>query len=104
MKKSFEAADELDGFEDLNEDDQGKIRKAWEVGHVADEDIPETARKPAGEEDADEDEEKPKKKAAGKAAKKDTSDEPGVFKFEYAAAGRAKCKGTFEHQVRLLHI
>ena len=38
MKNSFDEADELDGFEDLNDDDQEKIRKAWADGKVADED------------------------------------------------------------------
>ena len=98
MKKSIEEADELDGFEDLQEGDQEKVRKAWEEGHVADEDIPESARKPTDEEEEEGDEEKPKKKAAakkeGKKAKAAASDEPGVFKFEYASSGRAKCKGV----------
>ncbi len=120
MKKSFDEADELDGFEDLSEEDQDKIRKAWEEGHVADEDIPETARKPDADDDEDggkkkkkgkavkkakdedgdgeehdgDEEEKPvKKTAASKATKKEKEDKPGVFKFEYASSGRAKCKG-----------
>ncbi|KAJ3535013.1 hypothetical protein NM688_g7039 [Phlebia brevispora] len=98
MKKSFEDADELDGFDELRDEDKEKIRTAWEVGHVADEDIPESARKK--DEDGDEEEgegeegEKPKKKKApAKAPKKDTSNEPGVFKLEYSSSGRAKCKG-----------
>lgn len=71
MKKSFGEASELDGFEDLNDDDKAKIIKAYEDGQVADEDIPESARKPEGEE-------KPKKKAGGKkAAKKDEDAEEG---------------------------
>ena len=61
MKKSFSEADELDGFDELRPADQDKIRKAWEDGHVADEDIPETARKAQGD---DGEEEKPKKKRA----------------------------------------
>lgn len=74
MKKSFDAASELDGYEDLRPEDQKKIDKAWEDGHVADEDIPESAKKPAGE-DGDE-EEKPKKTKAPpkKKAKKADSD------------------------------
>lgn len=63
MKKSFTEADELDGFDELQPADQDKIRKAWEDGHVADEDIPETARKAQGDDGADE-EAKPKKKRA----------------------------------------
>ncbi|KAF7796143.1 hypothetical protein EIP86_007317 [Pleurotus ostreatoroseus] len=93
IKKSIEEADDLDGFEELRDEDKDKIRKAWEEGHVADEDIPESARKNDGEEEDEEEEEKPKKKAGAKAAaKKDKSDEPGVFKLEYASSGRAKCK------------
>ena len=89
MKKSFEEADELDGFDELNADDQAKISKAWETGHVADEDIPESARKPEGDGDEDDEDEKPAKK---KATKKAADDEPGVFKLEYASSARAKCK------------
>jgi hypothetical protein len=62
MKKSFSDADDLDGFEDLQPADQEKVRQAWDNGHVADEDIPDTARKPEGEDEADE--AKPKKKRA----------------------------------------
>jgi hypothetical protein len=63
MKKSFSEADEVDGFDELQPADQDKIRKTWELGHVADEDIPETARKAQGDDGADE-EVKPKKKRA----------------------------------------
>jgi hypothetical protein len=71
MKKSFSQADELDGFEDLQPADQEKVRQAWDDDHVADEDIPETARKPEGDEEADE--VKPKKKRAS--TKKDDAGE-----------------------------
>jgi hypothetical protein len=71
MKKAFSKADELDGFEDLQPADQEKVRQAWDDGNVADEDIPETARKPQGDDEADEP--KPKKKRAS--AKKDDADE-----------------------------
>jgi hypothetical protein len=61
-KKQLEVADELDGFEELGGEDQEKIKKAWESGEIADEDIPDSARKPeGGDDDA---EEKPKKKRA----------------------------------------
>ncbi|CDO71198.1 hypothetical protein BN946_scf184845.g69 [Trametes cinnabarina] len=90
MKEKFDEADELDGFEDLNEEDQERIKKAWEEGHVAPEDVPETARKPEGEGDEDEDEEKPKKKGGKK--KDEDDDAKGVFKFEYASSARSKCK------------
>ena len=71
MKKSFSDADELDGFDDLQPVDQEKVRQAWEDDHVADEDIPETARKPEGADEADE--AKPKKKRAS--SKKDDGGE-----------------------------
>lgn len=61
-KRKVDAADELDGFEELEPADQEKVKTAWEEGHVADEDIPESARKhPANE--GDDDDEKPKKRA-----------------------------------------
>lgn len=90
MKAQFENADELDGFEDLKDEDQERIRKAWEDGHVADEDIPETARK-SNDEEEDEDDGKPAKKKADKKV----ADSKGKFKLEYASSGRAKCKGEF---------
>lgn len=97
MKNSFDEADELDGFEDLNDDDQEKIRKAWGEGKVADEDIPDTARKADGEDDEEEEEEKPKAKKGGKKkadAEKDGDGGKGVFKLEYASSARAKCKSA----------
>ncbi|GJE86488.1 zf-PARP domain-containing protein [Phanerochaete sordida] len=92
MKTQFEDPEDLDGFEDLEDEDKARIRKAYQDGHVADEDIPESARKPAADDmDEDEDGEKPKKKAAAK-GKKAKDDGPLKFKLEYASAGRAKCK------------
>ncbi|KAI0360416.1 zf-PARP-domain-containing protein [Trametes cingulata] len=93
MKNAFNEADELDGFDDLKEEDQERVKKAWEEGHVAPEDVPETARKAEGEEDEDEEDEKPKKKG-GK--KKEEDSGPAVFKFEYASSGRSKCKDCGE--------
>jgi hypothetical protein len=43
MKKSFGSADEIEGFAELTEADQEKIRAAWEKEEVAAEDIPATA-------------------------------------------------------------
>lgn len=60
MKDKFSSPEELDGFEDLKDEDQERVRRAWEEGHIADEDIPPSAQKPEGEEE----EEKPKKKRA----------------------------------------
>ncbi len=93
MKDSFNDADELDGFDDLNDEDQDRLKKAWDDGHVAVEDVPETAKKGDGDEE-DEEEEKPKKKG-GKKKVEEEDDGKGVFKFEYASSGRSKCKGAF---------
>lgn len=90
MKAQFENADELDGYDDLKDEDQERIRKAWDDGHVADEDIPETARK-SNDEEEDEDDGKPSKKKGDKKG----ADSNGKFKLEYASSGRAKCKGEF---------
>ncbi|KAF8521768.1 hypothetical protein BU17DRAFT_33599, partial [Hysterangium stoloniferum] len=64
FKDAFASADELDGFEELKEADQERVRKAWEDGRVAEEDIPATAKKTGDAGDAGEDNEKPKKKRA----------------------------------------
>lgn len=66
IRTQFSDATELDGFDELNDIDKSKIMKAYEEGHVADEDIPDSAKKPEGEE-------QPKQKAAAKkkTAKKD---------------------------------
>lgn len=93
MKNSFDEAEELDGFEDLNDEDQERVKKAWAEGHVAPEDIPESARKADGEASEEEEEDKPKKKAGKKKEEEDTG--VSVFKFEYASSGRSKCKGAY---------
>ena len=49
MKQLFEEASELDGYEALTPEDQARVIKAYQEGHVADEDIPESARKSADE-------------------------------------------------------
>jgi hypothetical protein len=67
VKKSFKEASELDGYETLTPEDQARVIKAYQEGHVSDKDIPESARKPA-----DEEEEKPKK-----AGRKKTDDDEG---------------------------
>lgn len=72
IKEIHPEASELDGYENIGEENQAKIDTAWEEGHVADEDIPESARKKpdSGEEDVDagEDGEKKKKTAPKKRA------------------------------------
>ncbi|XP_006463843.1 hypothetical protein AGABI2DRAFT_208769 [Agaricus bisporus var. bisporus H97] len=71
VKKRISEATEIDGYEELNDEDKAKVCTAWDEGHVADADIPDSARKPEGEE-----EKKPKRKAATKKAiKKDENDE-----------------------------
>ncbi|EIW77057.1 zf-PARP-domain-containing protein [Coniophora puteana RWD-64-598 SS2] len=89
MKNSFESADELDGYEDLKDEDQERIRKAWDDGKVADEDIPETARKPDNGEEEEEEEEKPKKKRAPR-KKKDEDEDDEKPKKPAARKPRAK--------------
>jgi hypothetical protein len=37
MKKSIDSAEDLDGFEDISEENQEKLKAAWETGEVADE-------------------------------------------------------------------
>jgi len=87
VKEMIADAEDLDGFDDLTPEAQDKVRKAWEVGHVADEDIPESARKGADEDDDDEEDGKKSKKK-----KKDAAPDKGVFKLEYASSSRSKCK------------
>ncbi|KIK65652.1 hypothetical protein GYMLUDRAFT_159512 [Collybiopsis luxurians FD-317 M1] len=87
VKAQHPEASDIDGFEELRPEDQDKITKAWEEGHVADEDIPETARKAEGEADEEEDEEKPKKKAR---ATKKKGDDDGEEKPKKARATKAK--------------
>lgn len=93
IKAHFHKASDLDGYEDLKPEDQKKLDTAYEAGHVADEDIPESARKPVGDEGADDDEdEKPKKKKAAPKKKKaaDDGDEEEEEKPKKARASRAK--------------
>jgi hypothetical protein len=93
MKKFFPDPTDLDGYEDLKPEDQQKIMTAYEAGHVAEEDIPETAKKHDGEggdDEEEEEEEKPKKKG-GKKRKAD--DEGGEEdKPKKKAGGRAKVR------------
>jgi hypothetical protein len=61
MKKVFDNASDLDGYEDLRPEDQGKVSAAWEEGKVAEEDA---TKKPEGDEEEGEGEKKEKKKRA----------------------------------------
>jgi hypothetical protein len=94
MKKSINEGSDLDGYDELNPEDKEKVDKAWDEGHVAEEDIPESAKKPAGE---DGEEEKPKRKKA--AAKK--TDEEGGEKPKKARATKAK---VIPPSMRVLHL
>ncbi|PFH47702.1 hypothetical protein AMATHDRAFT_151459 [Amanita thiersii Skay4041] len=78
MKSQFNDPSELDGYDELRPEDQERISTAFEEGHVAEEDIPETAKKEGAGEDVSEEEgeDKPKKKTAPKkAAAKKSKDE-----------------------------
>jgi hypothetical protein len=45
LSGKFDSPSDLDDYEDLSEADRAKISKAWADGHVADEDVPGSARK-----------------------------------------------------------
>ncbi|KIL62865.1 hypothetical protein M378DRAFT_165140 [Amanita muscaria Koide BX008] len=72
MKEMFSDPSDLNGYDDLKAEDQERIQKALEEGHVADEDIPNSARKKEGEED------KPKKRATKRKAASDDEGEEEV--------------------------
>ena len=56
MQDMYSKPSDLDGYNDLKPEDQSKIQKALEEGHVAEEDIPESAKKgEAGGEEEEED-------------------------------------------------
>ncbi|KAJ7477233.1 poly polymerase and DNA-ligase Zn-finger region-domain-containing protein, partial [Mycena galericulata] len=46
LKEKHDEAADIDGFEELTEEDKARVTAAYEAGHVADEDIPDSARKP----------------------------------------------------------
>lgn len=101
MKKAFEDPTELDGYEEIRPEDQAKVIKAWQEGHVSDEDIPESARKPAGDdgEEEVEDEEKPKKKRAPAKKKAADTDGEAAEKPKKVRATKAKVKGIFYQNI-----
>ncbi|KAG9074557.1 hypothetical protein FS749_013863, partial [Ceratobasidium sp. UAMH 11750] len=73
FKNQFDQADELDGFDELEDEDKERVRTAWAEGHVADEDIPASARK-----DKDDEKDKTKKKTTAKRKKdEDNAEEEG---------------------------
>ncbi|KAJ3972469.1 zf-PARP-domain-containing protein [Lentinula raphanica] len=100
VKNEHPDASDVDGFEELRPEDQQKVIKAWEEGKVAEEDIPETAKKADGDEDGEEDDEKPKKKAR---TTKKKADEDGEEKPKKARATKAKAKvGVFCVCIRVI--
>ncbi|TFK41503.1 poly polymerase and DNA-ligase Zn-finger region-domain-containing protein [Crucibulum laeve] len=92
MKKSFEDPSELDGYDDLKPEDQAKVKESWQQGHVAEGDIPASAKKDDGAAEGEEEEEKPKKKAKKTAAKKadESEGESAAEKPKKARASKAK--------------
>ena len=86
MKNLLEESSELDGYEDLRPEDQAKVVKAWQEGHVAEEDIPESARKAADEEGAEKPKKARKTPAKKKAAESDGEAEEKKPKRKTAAA------------------
>jgi hypothetical protein len=78
VKSSAENPSDLDGYDSLEPEDKEKVNKAWEEGKVAEEDIPESAKKPQGDDEEADDDKKTKGKKAGakKAAAPDGEDKP----------------------------
>ena len=70
MKNTVPTAEEIDGYEALKPEDQEKVKTAYSEGHVAEEDIPETAKKTGGDDEADEEEDEDKPAKKGRATKK----------------------------------
>ncbi|KAF6757670.1 hypothetical protein DFP72DRAFT_808558, partial [Ephemerocybe angulata] len=49
IKEAHPEPTDLDGYEDLTDEDKAKIVKAWQEGHVDPADIPETQAQPGDE-------------------------------------------------------
>lgn len=88
MKKSLGEGSELDGYDQLKPEDQARVIKAWQDGHVADEDIPDSARK-AADEDGEEKPKKAKRAPAKKKAPKSDGEEEERPKRKTAAKVRS---------------
>ena len=76
LKASYTTPEEIEGFSELKEAEQEKVKRAWEEGAIPDEDqgpgepvASEKKKAPAkrAKKDADDDDEKPAKKRARKA-------------------------------------
>ena len=70
LAKITDAAD-VDGYEELRPEDQARVKTAVEAGVVSPEDVPESAKKPEGEE-----EERPKRAKKGSKKKDEEDGEP----------------------------
>ncbi|KIL62873.1 hypothetical protein M378DRAFT_128311, partial [Amanita muscaria Koide BX008] len=94
MKEMFSDPSDLDGYDDLKPEDQERIQKALEEGHVADEDIPRSARKEKGKED------KPMKRAIKKnAAANDEGEEEVAEKPKRSRSSKPKKQvGPYEER------
>nr|GAT46173.1 predicted protein [Mycena chlorophos] len=63
-------AEELDGYNELADEDKKRVRVAWGAGEVEDEDIPDTAREHGQGADSDDYTAPPRKKKAGRKKKR----------------------------------
>jgi hypothetical protein len=106
MQELYSDPSDLDGFDDLKPEDKERIRKALQDGHVAEDDIPPSAKKEGAAaegtegEGEDEGEEKPKKKAASR-KRKDTEaeGEAAAEKPKRSRTTKAKASPNFAHYV-----
>jgi hypothetical protein len=77
VKSSAGNPSDLDGYDDLKPEDKEKVNKAWNGGKVAEEDIPESAKKPqSDDEEADDGKKTNGKRARAKRAAKDGDTHP----------------------------
>ncbi|KAI6006690.1 hypothetical protein F5J12DRAFT_832361 [Pisolithus orientalis] len=90
MKERLDGdVEELDGFDELRDEDKDRLRRAFEEGKVADADVPPSAGKPAAGDTTEG--EKPKKKRAP-AKKKTEAEEGDEEKPKKAPARRPRTK------------
>lgn len=91
MKAAHEDPSDLDGYEDLKDEDKAKVVKAWQEGHVDPADVPETQTQPG-----DEPEKKKRAPRKKKAAEDDGEDEAAAADdaepAEKPKKGKAKAK------------
>jgi len=97
IKAKYSEASDIDGFEDLRPEDQNRVTKALEDGEVAQEDIPDSAKKP----DDGKEEEKPKK--AKRAPKKRKAEDGADEHEEKPKKARATSSKVCLYS-RVLHI